>query len=111
LLRANVVALLNQVTREAVDAPAVGANTGDFYLRDLGDADAAGVAAPTGSPATGLDELLRPLPGELRPAQPAPRPTPTPAAPFRAGEPGGEPVGTTSYTPSAPRDANLADTE
>jgi hypothetical protein len=49
---------------------------------------------------------LRPLPGELRSARPAPRPTAPPAAPFTAGEPG-----ITSSAPSSPRDANLADAE
>ncbi|MBN8728131.1 MAG: hypothetical protein J0H15_10595 [Xanthomonadales bacterium] len=111
LLRANVVELLNQVTRETVDAPAIGANTGDFYLRDLGEADAAGPAATTESPAAGLDDLLRPLPDELRAAQHRPAASGSPAPAFPTGAPVSEPGRSPSAAAPPPRGASLADAE
>jgi len=77
LLRSNLVELLNRVSLEAVEGPAFGANTGDFYLRDIGE-DGTAVAGDAAPPVAGLDEVLRPLPDELRAARQPPPPRPAP---------------------------------
>ncbi|MEO5622976.1 MAG: hypothetical protein ABIO74_07535 [Dokdonella sp.] len=66
---ANVIAVLNRAGNAAVPRMMIGANSDDFYTRDLGDESAApaqvGAYART-SPAPGLDEILRTEPIELR---------------------------------------------
>ncbi|WP_419482440.1 hypothetical protein [Dokdonella sp.] len=84
LLRANVVEVLNEITRAAVRGPVFGANTDDFYTRDVGNEDADPAASAAPQAADGLDALLRPLPRELRdvPPPPAPGPAMSPASPL-----------------------------
>lgn len=75
LTLANVVAVLNNAANASVERPVIGAYSDDFYTRDVheGVADApvtAGVAA-----ASGLDDMLRAQPVELR-EEGAPRASP-----------------------------------
>lgn len=93
LQRANVIEVLNNAARTLGRDPQIGANTADFYTRDLGEGGLASARsdeleelyeldaglAPQGSP-VGLDELLRSEPVELR----------------------GHQIWTPSVTPSAP---------
>jgi hypothetical protein len=88
LQRANMIAVLNQAAETLARDPTIGANTADFYTRDIGDSHAAIVPEmetrflqPVAI--AGLDELLRPEPVELRAAEPwAP-----PAAPMAVASP------------------------
>lgn len=96
LQRANMIAVLNQAARTLARDPTIGANTADFYTRDIGDHHA--VIVPEMETRflqpvaiAGLDELLRPEPVELRAAEPWAPPaapmavaSPAPAAEFAA---------------------------
>jgi hypothetical protein len=83
-----MIAVLNQAAETLARDPTIGANTADFYTRDIGDSHAAIVPEmetrflqPVAI--AGLDELLRPEPVELRAAEPwAP-----PAAPMAVASP------------------------
>src|SRR5690606_21565061 len=73
LRRADVVSVLNVAGAAAPRDAAIAPHGDDFYVRDLGEAGAAGPEAssevgPPGEPATaaGLDDALRPTPPELR---------------------------------------------
>jgi hypothetical protein len=91
LVRAQVVEVLNGISRGAIKPAEIGAHTDDFYTRDLGeDADAG--ARPRDAalpPAAGLDELLRMEPAELRRTPALPR---TPTAPPAEGAPPAAPA-------------------
>ncbi|MEO5627087.1 MAG: hypothetical protein ABIQ70_13855 [Dokdonella sp.] len=72
LQRANVIAVFNQAAGAVARNPNIGAQTADFYTRDLGE-DMSDVILPDletrfhqPSPVAGLDELLSPEPMELR---------------------------------------------
>jgi hypothetical protein len=92
----NVVAVLNKAANANVRDQSIGANTPDFYTRDLGESipvshwpdSAAAVVAP--SAVKGLDELLRPEPAELRSSENrapvAPSPLTTAATALGASE-------------------------
>ncbi len=73
LRTANLRDVLNRAA-SAQAAPAIGANTNDFYTRDLGDEGGQAAASVAGEiAARGLDDLLRPRPVELRaPTMPLP---------------------------------------
>ena len=83
LLRRNVTEVLNTAAGAQVREAEVGANTADFYTRDLGDDAYASSAStsPNATPAVGLDELLSAQPLELRADYEwaAPPPAPAPA--------------------------------
>lgn len=82
LQRADIVAVLNLAGHARVRHPEIETHDADFYTRHLGEQTLA--TRPTdasGAPEPGLDELLRPLPAELRddtsaPAALAPRRAP-----------------------------------
>lgn len=72
LQRANVIAVFNQAAGAVALDPNIGAQTADFYTRDLGE-DLSDVIVPEfesrfqqPSAVAGLDELLNPEPIELR---------------------------------------------
>lgn len=64
---ASVIEVFNQAGNATVPAPMIGANTDDFYTRDLGDEAATpNQASVLATPAPSLDEMLRAEPVELR---------------------------------------------
>ncbi|MEP7044577.1 MAG: hypothetical protein ABI843_16040 [Dokdonella sp.] len=131
LLSANVVTVLNQAASVATHASQIAPHTTDFYTRDIGDvatsADGAPesdlrVVAPAGTPAIGLDEMLRREPIELRSAaprgprvlEPKPADSEPGATPVRSGEalaPSRSQAASAATKTYATRAAMLADTE
>lgn len=80
---AALVELLNRVGSESAAYEEVGANTADFYTREVDESRERSSPVDGGPVASGLDEELRPLPKELRGApekDTVARPTP-PVAP------------------------------
>jgi hypothetical protein len=77
LLGANVVEVLNAATAAQLRPADIGANTADFYTRHVGDETPAAATASgdAGAVASGLDELLRREPHELRGDDRAGRPS------------------------------------
>jgi hypothetical protein len=82
LARANLIEILNQAAQTVVPRAVIGANTADFYTRDLGDEVVAAPVKEIASPVLGLDDALRPQPLELREltGRDAPSPRAVPAA-------------------------------
>lgn len=108
LLTADVIRVLNQAAAADMASVVVGVNGEDFYTRDLGESASAAFstrdARVRSGLATGLDEVLKPTPVELR--EPPRRATAGPRSPVPAAvERGGSAIERRTASDPAPASA------